>query len=75
MTERSIYMKMSLEGTTFIKRCGLQRVVKCWKTSRLIENIETFRRLFGMFCNSETTSKIALRIEYVPLSEMRLFAV
>ena len=30
----------SLEGTTFIKRCGLQRAVKCWKTSRLLEDIE-----------------------------------
>ena len=30
-----ILMKLLLEGTKFKKRCGLQRVVKCWNTSRL----------------------------------------
>ena len=62
MTERSTYMKMSLKDTTFIKRCGLQRVVKCWKTSRLLD---------AYFWQFWTTSKIALNIE---LSELRLFA-
>ena len=61
MTERSTYMKMSLKDTTFIKRCGLQRLVKCWKTSRLLD---------AYFWQFWTTSKIALNIE---LSELRLF--
>ena len=67
MTERSIYTKLSLEGTTFIKRCGLQCVVKFWKTLRLLD------AYFWKCWEFWTTSKIALRIEYALLSEIRLF--
>ena len=54
MTKRSTYMNMSLKDTTFIKRCGLQRVVKCWKTLRLLD---------AYFWQFWTTSKIGLKIE------------
>ena len=57
MTERSTYMKMSLKDATFIKRCGLQRVVKCWKTSRLLDTC------LWKFWQFWTTNKIALKIE------------
>ena len=46
-----------LKDTTFIKRCGLQRVVKCWKTSRLLD------AYFWKFWQSWTTRKIELKIE------------
>ena len=49
-------MKM-LKVTTFIMRCGLQRVVKCWKTPRLLD---VYFRKFWQFW---TTSKIGLKIE------------
>ena len=74
MTKRSLYMKMSLEGTTFIKRCGLQRVVQCWKTLRLFEDIEiSVDAYFWKFWQFLTTSKIALRFKSVLLSKMCLF--
>ena len=50
-------MKMSLKVTTFIKRCGLLRVVKCWKTSRLLD------AYFWKFWQFWTTSKIGFKIE------------
>ena len=39
------------------KRCGLQRVVKCWKTSRLLD------AYFWKFWQFWTTSKIVLKME------------
>ena len=59
---------MSLEGTMYIKRCGLQHVVKCWKALRLLD------AYFWKFWQFWTTSKIVLRIKYALLSEMCLFA-
>ena len=49
-------MKM-LKDTTFIKRCGLQRVVKCWKISRLLD------AYFWKFWQFWTTSKIGHKIK------------